>query len=349
MKSHPFYLFVKVSSWIGLKLFFGSIKLIDKQNIPKNGALILAPNHQGAFMDALLVGTFSRRPVHFLTRADIFKRPLVIAILNSLHMMPIYRIRDGIQNLAGNDAVFETCFDLLKEGKSVLIFPEGNHGYEYFLRPLSKGTARLALDARAALDPAIPLYILPVGINYFSHRWPFAQVQIKYGKPLNTADYTEKYQEHKQKAYNQFKEDLAEGMKQTLILAEDGPDYTQKRDFIFQPKHESVSFSELKKWGDGPAIGNREVTKLGFFRRMMIGFLGLFNVVPLLGLSRFLRIFKDPVFHISIKYLAGSLFHILWWSLWFAVGTIWIGWEVGLLMAAVLIFAAFGRQSLKSY
>lgn len=309
----------------------------------------MAPNHQSAFMDALIVGVYFRLPVHFLTRADIFKKGWVISILKSLHMMPIYRIRDGIQSLSGNDAVFETCFDLLKDGKSVLIFPEGNHGMEYYLRPISKGSARLALDAREALDPSIPLYVLPVGINYFSHRYPFAKVKIKFGVPINTGDYHALYQEHKQKAYNAFKGDLEEGMRSTLIIAENSADYEQKREFIFQPKHENLSFSELKKMGDSPVSGTRPPRRQGLVARLMVSFLGIFNFVPLIGLSRFLRIFKDPVFMVSIKYLAGSFFHILWWSLWFAIGTIWIGWETGLLMAIVLILMAYGRQSIKSY
>ncbi len=349
MKSHPFYLLVKVTSWIGLKLFFGGVKLIDKQKIPKEGAIILAPNHQGAFMDAMLVGTYTGRPVHFLTRADIFKKGWVISILRSLHMMPIYRIRDGIQSLSGNDEVFESCFQLLREGKAVLIFPEGNHGFEYYLRPISKGSARLALDAREALEPAIPLYVVPVGINYFSHKWPFAKVKMKFGDAIDTSAYRELYQEHKQKAYNKFKEDLATGMKNTLILADHSEDYETRRDFIFQPKHEHLSFDELKKMGDAPATEARPIPKTGMVARAFIAFFSLFNIVPLMGLSRFLPIFKDPVFQVSIKYLAGSLFHILWWSLWFAISTIWVSWMFGLLLVAVLVLMAFGRQSLKSY
>lgn len=334
---------------MGLKLFFGGVKLIDTARIPKEGAIILAPNHQGAFMDAMLVGTYTGRPVHFLTRADIFKKGWVSSILKSLHMMPIYRIRDGIQSLSGNDEVFEACFQLLREGKAVLIFPEGNHGPEYYLRPISKGSARLALDARDTLEPSIPLYVVPVGINYFSHKWPFAKVKIKFGEAIDTSSYRELYLEHKQKAYNKFKEDLAIGMRSTLILADKAEDYETRRDYIFQPKHENLSFEELKKMAEAPATELRPARKESRVSNILIAFFSLFNSVPLLGLSRFLPIFKDPVFHVSIKYLAGSLFHILWWSLCFAIGTIWISWMFGLLVVLVLILMAFGRQSLKSY
>ncbi|MFY0598219.1 MAG: 1-acyl-sn-glycerol-3-phosphate acyltransferase [Cyclobacteriaceae bacterium] len=347
--AHPFYLFVKYASWIGLKLFFGGVKLFGEENIPKDGAVIFAPNHQGAFMDALILGVYTRRPVHFLTRADIFKKPWVISVLKSLHMMPIYRLRDGIKNLSQNDQVFDTCFEILTQGKAILIFPEGNHGNEYYLRAISKGTSRLALDAREALDPSLKLYIIPTGINYFSHRWPFAKVKIKFGEAIDGDDYRELYTEHKQKAYNKFKQDLADGMKRTLILAENSDTYETKRDYIFQPKHENLSFDDLKKMGDGDECEVRPARKHSWFAKLIIGFLSIFNFPPMLLLSRFLPIFKDPVFMISIKYLAGSLFHILWWSLIYAIGTIFIGWEAGLLFAITLIFIAFAKQSVKSY
>lgn len=347
--SHPLYLLVKYTSWIGLKLFFGGVSLIDKDKIPKDGAVIFAPNHQGAFMDALLVGVYTQRPVHFLTRADIFKKPWVISLLKSLHMMPIYRMRDGMQNLSQNDAVFDACFEILSQGKAILIFPEGNHGYEYYLRSLSKGTSRLALDARAALDDDTKLYIVPTGINYFSHKWPMAKVKIKFGEAIDTSVYNELYNEHKQKAYNKFKMDLAEGMKSTMILAEQGENYEEKRDYIFQPKHENLSFDSLKALGDGDQFEIRPTNKLGFFAKLIVGILSIFNIIPMLLLRNTLKIFKDPVFHISIKYLVGSFFHIIWWSLIFAIGTIFIGWEAGLLFAVTAIAVALSRQSLIKY
>ncbi len=349
MKSHPFYILVKFLSAIGLRFFFGGIDVTGKKNIPDNAAIIFAPNHQGAFMDAMLVGTSAKQPVHFLTRADIFKKPLVIAILKSLHMMAIYRIRDGIKSLSQNDAVFQACFEILSKNKAILIFPEGNHAYDYYLRPISKGASRLALDARDALDSNKKLYIIPTGINYFSHRWPFAKVKLHFGEPIDAEIYMETYGTNKQKAYNAFKEDLSVAMKKTLILAENDENYEGKRDYIFQPKHEDLSFEKLKEMGDSDYFEPRPVTSPNGLKKAIIAILGVFNLPPWLALNKLLPIFKDPVFKISIKYFAGSFFHILWWSLIYALGTIFIGWEAGLLFAFTAIALALAKQGLKSY
>lgn len=348
MKTHWVYYIVKYLSWVGLKLFFNGVKLYGQGGIPKDGALIFTPNHQGAFMDAMLVGCYVRRPLSFLTRSDVFNR-WSRPFLSALNMIPIYRIRDGIGSLSQNDAVFETCFKMLSEERAILIFPEGNHGIEYYLRPLSKGASRLALDARDRIDSNTKIYIIPTGINYFSHYRPLGKVLIKFGEPIELEDYMPLYREHKQKGYNQLKDDLAQAMKDTLILADDGEDYPQKRDWLFQPRHDHLSFDELKQMAEGDHYETTAPRKKWVLTKMLIAILALFNLPPLLGLRKVIGGIKDKVFYVSIKYLLGAFLHILWWSLLFALGVIWIGWEAGLLFAFTAILLAFARQRLIKY
>lgn len=348
MKAHWFYYFTKYATWLGLRFFFKGLKIHGLKNIPKDGALIYTPNHQGAFMDAMLVGSNVPRPMSFLTRADVFTK-LSTPLLKSLNMMPIYRIRDGISSLSQNDAVFETCFQMLSEERSILIFPEGNHGIEYFLRPISKGTSRLALDARERVDKNTKIYIIPTGINYFSHYKPWAKCHLKFGEPIELEKYMELYAEHKQKAYNQLKADLEVAMKKVLILADEKEDYVLRRDWIFQPKHESLSFETLQEMAiNGTPEPVKPRTK-NILVKALIAILSIFNLPPVLGLKKILSGIKDKVFYVSIKYFAGAFLHILWWSFVYAMGVIWIGWQAGLLFAFTLILLAFARQSLIKY
>lgn len=347
MRAHWFYYFVKALGWVGLKLFFGSVKLIDKQKIPDDGALIFAPNHQGAFMDALLVGVYVKKPVSFLTRADVFKQ-WSIPFLRSLNMMPIYRMRDGVQSLSQNDAVFEACFNLLSEERAILIFPEGNHNIEYPLRPLSKGVARLALDARNEISKDTRIYVIPTGINYFSHYRPLASVQIKFGDPILLEDYMELYAAHKQKAYNQFRGDLAEAMKTTMILPDEDDNYTTKRDFIFQPKHEDLSFEQLKTMSQQEPE-SKKPKKLNGAEKLLVAFFSILNLPALLLTRKILSGVKDKVFYVSIKFLAGGILHILWWLILYAIGAVWIGWEAGLFLAVAGVVMMYARQEVIKY
>lgn len=345
MKAHWFYYLVKITGWIGLKIFFGGVKITGKDKFPKDGAVLLAPNHQGAFMDALLSGIYCKKPVSFLTRADVFNK-WTNPILNSLNMMPIYRIRDGIQSLSQNDAVFDTCFKMLSEEKVILIFPEGNHGGDHFLRPISKGTARLALDARDQIDPNTKLYIVPTGINYFSHSRPLAKIMLHYGDPIELSEYMDLYHEHKQKGYNKLKEDLTNAMKATLILPEKDAHYEQKRKWIFQPKHESLSLDKLKEMGRGDYFEEIKDQNKNFFTQMLIAFFSIFNLPALIGVKKLLGLVKDPVFKVSLKYLGGGIFHMVWWSLVFSIGVATIGWKAGTLFVITCIMSMFARQSL---
>ena len=345
MNAHWFYYLVKGTSWIALKIFFGGVKIIGRDKFPKDGAVLLAPNHQGAFMDAVVTGAYTKKPVSFLTRADVFTK-LTIPILKSLNMMPIYRIRDGIQSLSQNDAVFDTCFKMLSEEKVILIFPEGNHGNEYYLRPISKGTARLALDARDQIDPNTKVYIVPVGINYFSHTRPLARLFLKFGDPIALDSYMDLYHEHKQKGYNQLKTDLTEAMKNTLILPEKDEFYEKKKEWIYQPKHESLSFEKLQEMGRSDYFEEVKPRTKNFFVKFLIGFFSLFNFLPLFGVKRLLKLVQDPVFKVSLKYLGGGIFHFFWWLVVYAIGALTIGWEAGLLFVATCITSMFARQTL---
>ena len=78
--------------------------------------------------------------VVFLARADIFKGKMLIRILTFLNIMPIYRIRDGYENVKRNDEVFEKTNQVMRNRYNPLgIFPEGNHGDRRRLTEPCKG------------------------------------------------------------------------------------------------------------------------------------------------------------------------------------------------------------------
>lgn len=54
---------------------FSSVKVEGRENIPSDGAVMFAPNHRCALMDALLVLLISHRPIGFGARLDIFRNP----------------------------------------------------------------------------------------------------------------------------------------------------------------------------------------------------------------------------------------------------------------------------------
>jgi 1-acyl-sn-glycerol-3-phosphate acyltransferase len=172
--------YVKIALWF----FFRKWQLNGVRNIPKNSAVIFIVNHQNAFQDAILVACSTNDEPWFLTRAGVFNNKIVRAILHSFHMMPVYRFRDGVKGLRNNDVTIRQCVDLLSQRKSILIFGEGDQRMRYQLRSLQKGFARIALTVQEENKWKLPLYIVPVGIQY-DHYYSFrSRVLVNYGKAI---------------------------------------------------------------------------------------------------------------------------------------------------------------------
>jgi len=159
------YIVVKYIAQLGLFLYFKRIALHHTDRIPNSGPILFLPNHQNALIDPLIMAAYSTRKPFFLTRSDVFANDILRAFFGFLQMMPIYRMRDGRSKLSNNEAIFERCSDLLLDGKSLVIFPEGNHNIQRRVRPLSKGFTRFlfrSLDRDPSFNPAL----IPVGVNY---------------------------------------------------------------------------------------------------------------------------------------------------------------------------------------
>ena len=167
-----------------LHLYFSKIKVQGKENIPQGKAVLIVSNHQNALIDPILIATHTRLNPFFLTRASVFKKSLIAKMLDFIRMIPIYRVRDGINNMEKNKETFDKSTEVLLNKGCLVIFGEGNHSIHRNLRPLKKGFARIAYQVLEK-DPNLDLVILPVGINYSNHQRTGSKVSIIYGPTIN--------------------------------------------------------------------------------------------------------------------------------------------------------------------
>lgn len=174
---------------IGERVFYKKVQVTGLENILKDKPIIFASNHQNAFMDPVLIAVHLTKPTYYLVRADVFKKPLVAKIFDSINMMPVYRERDGVNTKEANLGVFDRCYDILQKNRPIIIFPEGNHGRLKTLRPLKKGFARIAYGAEEKHGKDIDVQIIPVGLNYSDHYNMGAELLINFKKPIRTSDY----------------------------------------------------------------------------------------------------------------------------------------------------------------
>jgi 1-acyl-sn-glycerol-3-phosphate acyltransferase len=331
----------------GLKFFYKRIIVTGREHLPKNKPILFVPNHQNSFMDALLVATQIKPTLYFLTRAQAFNPPFVGWLLGSLNMLPVYRVRDGFSSIQKNNAIFEQCFQYMRENDCVLIFAEANHNLKKRIRPLSKGFTRVAFGSEEKFDWQLDVQIVPVGVNYTAHRDARNTIRVCYGEPIPVSRYKDAYLADDIEASQQMKEDVKEAMEQLVFHVPELDDYYPNkilwdelepdelkitdpdiaRERIKQTKpHLTESIKEQAKELDslsgkydiklknlffGKKPGIKDVMLAPFYLFSLIN-----NVVPYQPVRLLIKnIITDPAFDASIKFLAGiliiPLFYIL--------------------------------------
>ena len=187
------YSILKIFARLFIHIFCRNIRINNKALLNTKGPVLLATNHPNSFLDAIILDTLFEQPIYALARGDAFKNKRTDAILRSLNMLPVYREREGTQNLQLNYNTFDDCINIFKKDGIVLIFSEALCENEWHLRPLKKGTARLAV---ATWQKDIPLKILPVGINYSSFYLFGKNVHINFGNFIEQCDTTIAFNEN---------------------------------------------------------------------------------------------------------------------------------------------------------
>lgn len=174
------------------QLSYRRIQYVGKENIPSDGAVIFAPNHTNAICDAIAILSINRERKVFVARADIFKNKKAAALLTWFKIMPMKRIRDGVQEVLHNDETEQKAIDTLRDGVKFCILPEGTHRPKHSLLPLGKGIFRIALRANEEFGHEKPIYIVPVGLEYGDHFHLWDHLTVNIGKPINITEFVAK-------------------------------------------------------------------------------------------------------------------------------------------------------------
>ena len=186
-KTALLYSVLKVLVRLLRPLFFRSIRINRPDLLTLDGPLLISCNHPNSFLDAVLLDTLFEKPIWSLARGDVFKNKFITRLLTAVKILPVYRVSEGVENLSTNYETFDSCKMIFRKNGLVLIFSEGLCINEWHLRPLKKGTARLAISS---WKDGIPLSILPVGINYNSFTNFGKEVTINIGDPIGREQFS---------------------------------------------------------------------------------------------------------------------------------------------------------------
>ena len=160
-------------------------------------------------MEPLTVLCFAPKPPVFLARADIFRKPTIRAILTFLRILPIYRIRDGQDQLGRDKEIFDRCREVLLDDYPLCLMAEGRHNNRHHLLNMGKGMFRIAGETQQALGDR-PLYIVPTGIDFDDYERPYSNLVVNIGKPIPVQPFMETYRDNEPLALNQMRDVLFE-------------------------------------------------------------------------------------------------------------------------------------------
>lgn len=187
-KDWRYTLLKPIVDW-NLRHSYRKVEVRGKENIPQDGAIMIAPNHCNTLMDALVILRAFNDQTVFGARADIFNKPLIARIMYFLRILPMVRQRDGLRNVLKNHETQETIVETLEHGVRFCMYPEGRHRPAHSLQTLGKGTFRAVLAANAKFGDKMPVYIIPTGIEYGDYFRFRSTSLITFGKPINVTEY----------------------------------------------------------------------------------------------------------------------------------------------------------------
>ncbi|MBK7871347.1 MAG: 1-acyl-sn-glycerol-3-phosphate acyltransferase [Saprospiraceae bacterium] len=186
---------------------------------------MLAANHPTGFMEPCILACHLDRPLYYLVRGDFFKKPLYRSLLQSLHMLPVYRVKDGgLSVVKNNYETFDNCYNALRENKTLMILAEGSAEHEKRLRPLKKGTGRVALGTLERYPDLEDVYIVPVGVNYTYAEFSRSEVMIDFGEPILARKFLSTYKQNQNQAINDLTDELSKRMAERIVIIEQKSD-----------------------------------------------------------------------------------------------------------------------------
>jgi 1-acyl-sn-glycerol-3-phosphate acyltransferase len=143
--------------------------------VPARGPVVFAANHQ-SYLDPVAVGMFTRRELHYMARDSLFRNRAFARLIRTFNAFPVKR---GTADVAA----IKQSLRLLRDGKAILLFPEGTRTSDGAVLPMQPGAMAIARRSRAP--------IVPVAIDGMFEAWPrsrrfprWKRILVAYGEPI---------------------------------------------------------------------------------------------------------------------------------------------------------------------
>ncbi len=156
-----------------LSLLLFRPRITGREHIPRDGGFILASNHI-SYYDPPLVGCWQRRELYFFAKKELFRSPLLGAVIRATNALPVSRGAVDRQAL-------RLAVEVIRRGFGLTLFPEGTRSRTDDFLPPKPGIGMIASQAAC---PIVPTYVH--GSNRLSDCFRRRErMSITYGVPLS--------------------------------------------------------------------------------------------------------------------------------------------------------------------
>ncbi len=167
------YTLAVLLSRIGMHVWY-KLQFEGQENLPDRGGYVFASNHR-SYVDPVVIVLGSKHgKFSFMAKTELFKNPFFGKLISWLGAFPVERGK-------GDNAVIDTSIEKIREGRNLLIFPEGTRSKTGKVGRGKTGVALIA--ARSGVD------VVPVGVNFEGEKLHFrSRIIVRYGIPIPASD-----------------------------------------------------------------------------------------------------------------------------------------------------------------
>ncbi|HET6998702.1 MAG TPA: lysophospholipid acyltransferase family protein [Solirubrobacterales bacterium] len=155
-------------------LLFYRVRKIGLENVPREGALILAPNHFSQ-MDHFFVGVYLRRKIRFMAKSQMFGPPVLTYVYKHGGVFPVRRGHH-------DEEAIITANEILRQEEMLLVYAEGGRSRSDRMGKPKPGIGRIALESGA---PVVPVAIYGSAKVRSWKRLRFPRVTVQFGEPIS--------------------------------------------------------------------------------------------------------------------------------------------------------------------
>lgn len=162
-----------ITAWLFRRRY--DVRIHHTAPTPAHGPVIFASNHVGV-IDGPMLAIYASRPVHALTKMEMFKGPMGFFLRRSGQIQ--------LDRFNTDPGAVKSCLRALRDGRAVGIYPEGTRGTGDFAR-FHRGAAYLALVSGAPVVPVIMLGSREPGGSNNSLPRRGATIDMVFGEPFH--------------------------------------------------------------------------------------------------------------------------------------------------------------------